>query len=114
MAKELIVSATSLEKKIAIIEDDQVTQIFIEREQSRNILGNVYKGRVTRVLPGMQAAFVDIGLERNAFLYVTDFFEDYEEYGELLTTDAGVEDLLEESERAEEHRTSRRGRRGRR
>ncbi len=115
MAKELIVSATSLEKKIAIIEDDQVTQIFVEREQSRNILGNVYKGRVTRVLPGMQASFVDIGLERNAFLYVTDFFEDYEEYGELLkTSGAGVEDLLEESERTEERRPSRRGRRGRR
>ena len=116
MAKELIVSATSLEKKIAIIEDDQVTQIFIEREQSRNILGNVYKGRVTRVLPGMQAAFVDIGLERNAFLYVTDFFEDYEEYGELLkTTGTGVEDLLDETERADGRRTGgRRGRRGRR
>lgn len=115
MAKELIVSATSLEKKIAIIEDDQVTQIFIERDQSRNILGNVYKGRVTRVLPGMQAAFVDIGLERNAFLYVTDFFEDYEEYGELFkTTGAGVEDLLEDSERGGERPSGRRGRRGRR
>jgi Rne/Rng family ribonuclease len=115
MAKELIVSATSLEKKIAIIEDDQVTQIFIERDQSRNILGNVYKGRVTRVLPGMQAAFVDIGLERNAFLYVTDFFEDYEEYGELFkTTGAGVEDLLEEAEKGGERPSGRRGRRSRR
>ncbi len=115
MAKELIVSATGLEKKIAIIEDDQVTQIFIERDQSRNILGNVYKGRVTRVLPGMQAAFVDIGLERNAFLYVTDFFEDYEEYGELFkTTGAGVEDLLEDVEKGGERLPGRRGRRGRR
>ncbi len=114
MAKELIVSATSLEKKIAIIEDDQVTQIFVERERSRNILGNVYKGRVTRVLPGMQAAFVDIGLERNAFLYVTDFFEDYEEYGELFkTAGTGVEDLLEDSEKRGERPSGRRGRRGR-
>jgi len=84
MPKELIVSATSLETKVAILEDDQVTEIFIERDRSKSILGNVYKGRVTRVLPGMQAAFVDIGLERNAFLYVTDFFEDYEEYDDLL------------------------------
>jgi Rne/Rng family ribonuclease len=84
MPKELIVSATSLETKVAILEDGQVTEIFIERDQSRSILGNVYKGRVMRVLPGMQAAFVDIGLERNAFLYVSDFFEDYDEYDDLF------------------------------
>lgn len=85
MAKELIISSTSLETKLAILEEDQVTQIFIERKRSRGILGNIYKGRVTRVLPGMQAAFVDIGLERNAFLYVSDFTEDLEEYEELFT-----------------------------
>lgn len=84
MSKELIVSATSLETKVAILEDDQVTQVFIERDRTRSILGNIYKGKVTRVLPGMQAAFVDIGLERNAFLYVSDFFEDYEDYEELF------------------------------
>ena len=84
MSKELIVSATSLETKIAILEDDQATQVFIERDRSKSILGNIYKGKVTRVLPGMQAAFVDIGLDRNAFLYVSDFFEDYEDYESLF------------------------------
>jgi len=84
MAKELIISSTSLETKLAILEEDQVTQIFIERKRSRGILGNIYKGKVARVLPGMQAAFVDIGLERNAFLYVSDFAEDLEEYEELF------------------------------
>ncbi|UCF37947.1 MAG: Rne/Rng family ribonuclease [Acidobacteriota bacterium] len=84
MPKELIVSATSLETKLAIVEDDQVTEIFIERDKSKGTLGNIYKGRVTRVLPGMQAAFVDIGQERNAFLYVSDFFEDYEEIEEIF------------------------------
>jgi len=119
MSKELVVSATNLEKRVAIVEDDQVTEIFIESEQTRSILGNVYKGKVTRVLPGMQAAFVDIGLERNAFLYVTDFFEDYQDYEDLLkVTDsleeepAGEEDRR--TERISDDRRSRRGRRGRR
>ncbi len=84
MAKELIIAATSLETKLAIVEDDRVTEIFVERTKNRGILGNIYKGRVTRVLPGMQAAFVDIGLDRHAFLYVADFLENFEEYDELF------------------------------
>ncbi len=84
MAKELIVSATNLETRLAILEEDQVTEIFIEREKNKGILGNIYKGRVTKVLPGMQAAFVDIGLERHAFLYVADFFEGIEEFEDLF------------------------------
>ena len=62
MSKELLISSTSLETKLAILEDDQVTEIFMERSDNRRILGNIYKGKVTRVLPGMQAAFVNIGL----------------------------------------------------
>ncbi|MFQ5739609.1 MAG: ribonuclease E/G [Acidobacteriota bacterium] len=84
MVKELIVSSTSLETRLAILEDDQVAEILIERKKNKGILGNIYKGRVTKVLPGMQAAFVDIGMERHGFLYVGDFFEDYEEYEELF------------------------------
>ena len=119
MSKELVVSATNLEKRVAIVEDDQVTEIFIESEQTRSIFGNVYKGKVTRVLPGMQAAFVDIGLERNAFLYVTDFFEDYQDYEDLLKVDDSVEeesaaDEEPRTERTGDERRSRRGRRGRR
>ena len=66
MAKQLIVSVNGREKKIAIIEDDKVSEFYIERgEQHQGIVGNIYKGRVMRVLPGMQSAFVDIGLERD-------------------------------------------------
>src|SRR6186713_2277542 len=83
MTKEMIISSTPHETRVAIIEDDQVVEIFIEREHSRGVVGNVYKGRVTRVLPGMQSAFVDLGLERDAFLYVTDVLEDLDE--NLLT-----------------------------
>src|SRR5215468_1583868 len=80
MAKELIVSVNGREKKIAIIENDKVSEFYIERgETNQGIVGNIYKGRVMRVLPGMQSAFVDIGLERDAFLYVSDFFDEEEE-----------------------------------
>src|ERR1035438_10909988 len=73
MSKELIVSSTAHETKVAIIEDDQVVEVYFEREQEYSLAGSIFKGRVTRVLPGMQSAFVNIGLERDAFLYVSDF-----------------------------------------
>jgi ribonuclease G len=79
MTKEMIISSTSHETRVAILEDDQVVEIFIEREQSRGVVGNVYKGRVSKVLPGMQSAFVDLGLERDAFLYVSDVISPTEE-----------------------------------
>jgi ribonuclease G len=72
MNKEMIISSTSHETRVAILEDDQVVEVFIEREHSRGVVGNIYKGRVSKVLPGMQSAFVDLGLERDAFLYVSD------------------------------------------
>ncbi len=85
MAKQLIVSVNGKEKKIAIIEDDKVAEFYIERgEQHQGIVGNIYKGRVMRVLPGMQSAFVDIGLERDAFLYVSDFFDEEEEFERIV------------------------------
>src|SRR5258705_11217634 len=85
MAKQLIVSVNGREKKIAIIEDDKVTEFYIERgEQHQGIVGNIYKGRAMRVLPGMQSAFVDIGLERDAFLYVSDFFDEEEEFDRIV------------------------------
>jgi ribonuclease G len=68
----MIISSTSHETRVAILEDDQVVEVFIEREHSRGVVGNIYKGRVSKVLPGMQSAFVDLGLERDAFLYVSD------------------------------------------
>src|SRR5277367_1650579 len=79
MNKELYVSATPHETKVGITEDDQLAEIYLERENEYTLAGSIYKGRVTRVLPGMQSAFVDIGLERDAFLYVSDFMEMAEE-----------------------------------
>jgi ribonuclease G len=88
MNKELYVSSTPHETKVALVEDDQLAEVYFERENEYTLAGSIYKGRVTRVLPGMQSAFVDIGLERDAFLYVSDFLdfageEDEEEFGEV-------------------------------
>src|SRR5271168_687641 len=88
MAKEICISSTPHETRLAILEDDLLTEIYYERENEYTLAGSIYKGRVTRVLPGMQSAFVDIGLERDAFLYVSDFLEltgdeDSEEFGEI-------------------------------
>src|SRR5438067_130932 len=86
MSKELFVSSTPHETKLAIVEEDQLTEVYFERENEYTLAGSIYKGRVTRVLPGMQSAFVDVGLERDAFLYVTDFMEQQEgEEGEFET-----------------------------
>ena len=90
MNKELYVSSTPHETKVALVEDDQLAEVFYERENEYTLAGSIYKGRVTRVLPGMQSAFVDIGLERDAFLYVSDFLEltgdeDSEEFGDIPT-----------------------------
>jgi len=79
MNKEMIISSTSHETRVAILEDDHVVEVFIEREHSRGVVGNIYKGRVSKVLPGMQSAFVDLGLERDAFLYVSDVISPSEE-----------------------------------
>ncbi len=86
MSKEMIVSCSSHETKIAILEDDQVTELYFERGKEYSLAGSIYKGKVTRVLPGMQSAFVDIGLDRDAFLYVSDFLEDQEEYDKIAST----------------------------
>src|SRR5512140_2675930 len=79
MNKELYVSSTPHETKVALLEDDQLAEIYYERANEYTLAGSIYKGRVTRVLPGMQSAFVDIGLERDAFLYVSDFLDLQEE-----------------------------------
>jgi len=71
----MLVESDPHQTRIAVLEADRLTEIYIERRQLRGVVGNIYKGRVTRVLPGMQAAFVDIGLERDAFLYVSDVVE---------------------------------------
>ncbi len=87
MTKELFVSTTPHETKVGLVEDDLLAEIYLERENEYTLAGSIYKGRVTRVLPGMQSAFVDIGLERDAFLYVSDFMElqDEDEVEEIPT-----------------------------
>ena len=88
MTKDLIVSANRHETKVAILEDEQLVEIYFQRSNEYSLVGSIHKGRVTRVLPGMQSAFVDIGLERDAFLYVSDFFEESDEYEPM----SGVEE----------------------
>src|SRR5204862_4034589 len=85
MSKELVVSANRHETRVAVMEDEQVVEVYHQRENEYSLAGSIHKGRVTRVLPGMQSAFVDIGLGRDAFLYVSDFFEDNDEYDKIVT-----------------------------
>ena len=80
MNKEMIVSSNGHETRVAILEDDQLAEIFVERERNRGVVGNVYKGRVSKVLPGMQSSFIDIGLERDGFLYVSDVIGNLDEF----------------------------------
>jgi ribonuclease G len=93
MTKELFVSSTPHETKVGMVEDDLLAEIYLERENEYTLAGSIYKGRVTRVLPGMQSAFVDIGLERDAFLYVSDFMEleDQDDLDEVPTNRPVVE-----------------------
>src|SRR3954462_10603707 len=87
MQKEMIVSTNGHETMVAIIEEDQVAEVFVERERHRGVVGNVYKGRVSKVLPGMQSSFIDLGLERDGFLYVADVIDTMEEFDELESDD---------------------------
>src|SRR5579863_9684057 len=89
MTKEMIISSNGHETMVAILEDDLVAEIFVERERQRGVVGNVYKGRVSKVLPGMQSSFIDLGLERDGFLYVAEVIDTLEEFDKL---EAGDED----------------------
>ncbi len=108
MANELIINVTLWETRVALLEDRVLAELYIERTKDRGIMGNIYKGKVVKVLPGMQAAFVDIGLEKASFLYVSDVYggmEDYEEMGfqgEEMPTyfppSSQIQDLLSEGQ----------------
>ena len=107
MSKEMIVSVNGREKKIAILDNGRVSEFYIERgEENSGIAGNIYKGRVQRVLPGMQSAFVAIGLERDAFLYVSDFFDEEEEI-ERIVMEKGKKTSPEEAKREANDRIER-------
>jgi ribonuclease G len=98
MASELIINARPYETRVALVENSIVVELHIERKTGQELIGNIYRGRVVRVLPGMQAAFVDIGLERSAFLYVTDVHQDFMDLEQMmLRSGAGQEDVIAES-----------------
>src|SRR5438309_9242356 len=78
MSSILVINAAGAENRVALVENGTITEFYLERKKDKGIVGNIYKGRVVRVLPGMQAAFVDIGEEKAAFLYVSDVFYDPE------------------------------------
>ncbi|MBW1895709.1 MAG: Rne/Rng family ribonuclease [Deltaproteobacteria bacterium] len=84
MAKELIINANDHETRVAFVENGNPQELFIERPKETDINGNIYKGRVVRVLPGMQAAFVDIGLKQAAFIHVADVLNHYQEFERLM------------------------------
>src|SRR5947209_6788637 len=110
MSREIVINATKHESRIAVLDEGPVVELWVERTRHRTIVGNIYKGRVTKVLPGMQSAFVDLGLERDAFLYVSDVIEDFEDFetdgGDDLQLDdvsnhrpeASISDLLREGQ----------------
>lgn len=100
-SKEIYISSTPHETRLAIVEKDELAEIYYERENEYTLAGSIYNGRVTRVLPGMQSAFVDIGLERDAFLYITDFMEEHGEGEEFESEGARANGRGERRERGE-------------
>ena len=93
---EIVINVSPLEVRLALLEDGSLTELHLERNEHRGLAGNIYKGRVTRVLPGMQAAFVDIGLDKAGFLHVSDFREEdgaFGAAGEEITDDEGDVDI---------------------
>ncbi|HYA01917.1 MAG TPA: ribonuclease E/G, partial [Syntrophobacteria bacterium] len=85
MPSDLIINVAPGETRVALLENGTVVDLYIERAGEPSIAGNIYKARVVRVLPGMQAAFVDIGLDKAAFLYVSDVYDNGEEMAEIMT-----------------------------
>ena len=87
MSKEMVISANPHETRVAILEEGQLCEYYVERDKEFALVGSIYKGKVTRVLPGMQSAFVEIGLDSDAFLYVSDFLEEIEGLDHVETAD---------------------------
>src|SRR3989442_15777541 len=92
MSNILVINASGQETRVALIEQGTISEYYLERKNEKGIVGNIYKGRVVRVLPGMQAAFVDIGLEKAAFLYVADIVSDpsFPGFSEEIEIQAGA------------------------
>ena len=99
MYKQLIINVTEHETRVAHLEDGNIVELYVDRGDDSNIVGNIYKGRVRRVLPGMQAAFVDIGLNQAAFIYVDDVHSNgYKEWEEIFSIDLDDEQPVSDEE----------------
>src|SRR5215468_4172088 len=96
MSREIVINATKHESRIAVLDEGPVVELWVERTRHRTIVGNIYKGRVTKVLPGMQSAFVDLGLERDAFLYVSDVIEDLEDFEHETSEEMAFDDAMQQ------------------
>src|SRR5208283_4099732 len=99
MTKEMVIAANRHETKVAVLEDDQLVEVYFQRANEYSLAGSIHKGRVTRVLPGMQSAFVDLGLERDTFLYVSDFLEEHEDYDRITGDERPPQESRETRER---------------
>jgi len=109
MSTEIIINSASEETRVAVLENKEVVELHIDRRREGGIVGNTYKGKVVKILPGIQSAFVDIGLEKAAFLYVSDAGADAEEYARMIEeeglegrtefkTQHSIEDILQEGQ----------------
>src|SRR5258708_11800676 len=106
MSKELVISANRHETKVALIEDDQLVEVYFQRANEYSLAGSIHKGRVTRVLPGMQSAFVDIGLERDTFLYVSDFLEEHDDFDKITGDERPLRDRFRGRDRERDGRNA--------
>ena len=95
MSKELVISSNRHETKVALIEDDLLCEVYFQRANEYSLAGSIHKGRVTRVLPGMQSAFVDLGLERDTFLYVSDFLEEHDDFDKVTGDERPIRESRE-------------------
>jgi ribonuclease G len=98
MPSELIINTAPWETRIALLENGSVVEFHVERKAERGYVGNIYKGRVVRVLPGMQAAFVEIGLNRTGFIYISDVYDHISEFEALLNKGCCEEETISRGE----------------
>src|SRR5271170_2588903 len=104
MSKEMVISASRHETRVALLEEDQLVEVHFQRANEYSLAASIHKGRVTRVLPGMQSAFVDLGLERDTFLYVSDFLEENEDIDSASPEERPVRDRDRDRDRGRERR----------
>src|SRR5207249_5765576 len=98
MRKEIIINSTSNENRIAITEDGKLSELFIENAQYERLLGNIYLGRIAKVIPGIKAAFIDLGFKQDAFLHFSDVGEQTEEYKEIIGDEVDEDDDEDEKQ----------------